>query len=84
VFLFNQTAQIGQSAKGVKPRFGEGVVWGLIFLYAALLLAPFVLWFKVPMRKSPPATLEGPEYGPVYDRFPEAPIANRPVSAVSA
>jgi len=62
IFLFNQTAQIVQSARTVNPRFGDGVMWGLIFLYSALLLAPIVLWFKVPKRKSPPARPEGPEY----------------------
>src|SRR5690349_8577689 len=65
VFLFNQTTQIVQAARTVNARFGEGVMWGLIFLYSALLLAPIVLWFKVPKRKSPPATAGGPE----YDRF---------------
>lgn len=62
VFLFNQTAQIVQSARMVNARFGDGVMWALIFLYAALLLTPIVLWFKVPRRKSPPAQSEGPEY----------------------
>jgi hypothetical protein len=62
VFLFNQTAQIVQSARTVNARFGDGVMWGLIFLYSALLLAPIVLWFKVPKRKSPPSKTEGPEY----------------------
>lgn len=62
VFLFNQTTQIVQAARTVNARFGEGVMWGLIFLYSALLLAPIVLWFKVPKRKSPPATAGGPEY----------------------
>ena len=62
VFLFNQTAQIVQSARTVNPRFGDGVMWGLVFLYSALLLAPIVLWFKVPRRKSPPAKSEGSEY----------------------
>jgi hypothetical protein len=62
VFLFNQTVQIVESARTVNPRFGDGVMWGLIFLYSALLLTPIVLWFKVPRRKSPPSRSEGPEY----------------------
>ncbi|HEY3627026.1 MAG TPA: DUF697 domain-containing protein [Terracidiphilus sp.] len=62
IFLFNQTAQIVQSARSVNPTFGDGVMWGLIFLYSALLLAPIVLWFRVPKRKSPPSATEGPEY----------------------
>ena len=62
VFLFNQTAQIVQSARTLNVTFGDGVLWALIFLYSTLLLAPFVLWFRVPKRKSPPAETEGPEY----------------------
>lgn len=65
VFLFNQTAQIVQSARVVNPTFGNGVMWGLIFTYSLLLITPFVLWFRVPKRVSPPAVAEGAE----YDRF---------------
>ena len=65
VFLFNQTAQIVQSARVVNPTFGNGVMWGLILTYCLLLITPFVLWFKVPKRVSPPAVAEGAE----YDRF---------------
>ncbi len=62
IFLFNQTVQIVQSARTVNVRFGDGVMWGLIFLYSALLLTPIVLWFKVPKRKTPPSRSEGAEY----------------------
>ena len=62
VFLFNQTAQIVQSARRVNVTFGDGVLWALIFIYSALLLAPLVLWFKVPKRRAPPSQSEGPEY----------------------
>ncbi len=65
VFLFNQTAQIVQSARVVNPTFGNGVMWGLILTYCLLLITPFVLWFKVPKRVTPPAVAEGAE----YDRF---------------
>ena len=65
VFLFNQTAQIVQSARVVNPTFGNGVMWSLIFTYCLLLITPFVLWFRVPKRVSPPAVAEGAE----YDRF---------------
>lgn len=69
VFLFNQTVQIVQSARTVNARLGDGVMWGLVFLYSALLLTPIVLWFKVPKRKSPPAKSEGPEYDQFMDDF---------------
>lgn len=62
VFLFNQTMQIVQSAHAVNPLFGEGVMWALIFLYATLLVTPFVLWFRLPKRILPPA-------GEPYDAF---------------
>jgi hypothetical protein len=65
VFLFNQTAQIVQSARAVNPVFGNGVMWGLIFTYGILLTTPFAIWFRLPKRMLPPATTEGEE----YDRF---------------
>jgi hypothetical protein len=62
VFLFNQTMQIVQSARAVNPLFGDGVMWALIFLYAALLVTPFVLWFRLPKRILPPSVSEGEHY----------------------
>ena len=62
VFLFNQTAQIVQSARTVNPTFGDGVMWALIFAYCVSLITPVILWFKVPKRMSPPAVAEGDEY----------------------
>ncbi len=62
VFLFNQTMQIVQSARGLNPVFGNGVMWALIFLYLALLLTPFALWFRLPKRILPPASAEGEAY----------------------
>jgi hypothetical protein len=62
VFVFNQTAQIVQSARAVDVRFGNAVMWALIFSYCLLLVSPAVLWFKVPKRMSPPAVGEGAEY----------------------
>ena len=62
VFLFNQTAQIVQSARTVNPTFGDGVMWALIFAYCVSLITPVILWFKVPKRMSPPAVAEGEEY----------------------
>lgn len=65
VFVFNQTVQIVQSARTVNTVFGDGVMWALIFTYSLLLIAPLVLWFRLPKRMLPPAVAEGPE----YDRF---------------
>jgi hypothetical protein len=65
VFVFNQTVQIVQSARTLTVVFGEGVMWALIFTYCLLLIAPLVLWFRLPKRMLPPAIAEGTE----YDRF---------------
>src|ERR1017187_10225401 len=65
IFLFNQTMQIVQSARGVNVVFGNGVMWGLIFTYCILLTTPLWLWFRLPKRMLPPETTEGA----AYDRF---------------
>src|SRR6202049_5336409 len=65
VFLFNQTMQIVQWARGINIFFGNGVMWALIFTYCILLTTPFVLWFRLPKRMLPPETPEGD----AYDRF---------------
>lgn len=65
VFVFNQTVQIIQSAQSVNAVFGNVVKWGLIFTYCLLLIAPVVLWFRLPKRILPPNSTEGTE----YDRF---------------
>ena len=75
VFLFNQTAQIVQSARVVNPTFGNGVMWGLILTYCLLLITPFVLWFKVPKRVSPPAVAGRGGIRPFHGGFPQAFVA---------
>jgi hypothetical protein len=44
-------------------------MWALIFLYAALLVTPFVLWFRLPKRMLPPATMEGEAYDSFLAEF---------------
>src|ERR1017187_2982104 len=65
IFLFNQTTQIVQSARAVNVVFGNGVMWGLIFVYCILIATPLWLWFRLPKRMLPPETTEGAD----YDRF---------------
>ena len=69
VFLFNQTTQIVQSARSLNPVFGDAVMWALIFLYAALLSTPFVLWFRLPKRMLPPVATEGEAYEAFLEEF---------------
>jgi len=69
IFLFNQTMQIVQSARAMNVVFGDGVMWALIFLYAGLLVTPFVLWFRLPKRILPPAETEGEAYEEFVAQF---------------
>jgi hypothetical protein len=62
VFVFNQTVQIVHSARAVNELFGNGVMWSLILTYCLLIITPFVLWFRIPKRLTPPAVAEGAEY----------------------
>ena len=62
VFVFNQTVQIVHSARAVNATVGDAVLWALVFIYAALLITPAVLWFRLPKRMLPPAAAEGAEY----------------------
>ena len=58
VFLYNQTAQVVYSARAFNRTFGDGVMWGLLFLYFTLLVTPIVLWLKVPKRMALPTVSE--------------------------
>jgi len=62
IIVINQTAQVVQLARGVHPRLGDAVLWGLIFAYAVLLLMPAVLWLRLPKQLRPPASTDGSEY----------------------
>jgi len=62
VVVINQTAQVVQLARGVHPVFGNAVLWGLLSIYAALLLTPLFLWLRLPKRLQPPASTGSPEY----------------------
>jgi hypothetical protein len=69
VFVFNQTAQIVQTARVVSPVFGDGIMWALVFAYCLLLITPAVLWFRLPRRLTPPATVDAPGYDRFMDDF---------------
>lgn len=62
VIVINQSVQVIQLARGVYPRLGDAVLWGLVFLYSVLLLTPAVLWLRLPKQLQPPAKTDGSEY----------------------
>ncbi|MEZ5330915.1 MAG: DUF697 domain-containing protein [Thermoanaerobaculia bacterium] len=64
VFVVNQTAQVVELAGRLDPRLATATLWSLLVLYAALLITPAVLWWRMPPPLDPPASEDDP-------RFPE-------------
>ena len=62
VVLANQTIQLSQAAAAYGPRAHAVVLYGLLGLYALLVLTPVVLYLRLPKRLEPPASLDAPEY----------------------
>jgi hypothetical protein len=63
LFMVNQTAGLVDLVSTAwSPDAGRIALWGLIGLYATLLLAPVVLLFRLPKPLSPPEVAEGPEF----------------------
>jgi hypothetical protein len=62
VIVINQTAQVIQLARGAHPILGTAVLWGLVFVYSALLSIPAAMWLRLPKQLLPPARMDGSEY----------------------
>lgn len=62
VILINQTLQLTEFATRLHPMAGEGVFWGLIFIYGLCLSVPIVLFLRLPSPLIPPASEEGEEF----------------------
>ena len=63
LFMVNQTAGLVELVSTAwSPDAARIALWGLIGLYAMLLLAPVVLLFRLPKPLSPPEVAEGPEF----------------------
>ena len=56
LFVVNQTAQAVALADRVSPAFGTAVLWFLVGLYAAVVLAAAVFFLRLPKSLVPPAT----------------------------
>jgi hypothetical protein len=61
-FVVNQTAQIVSLANTISPVLGRVTLAGLLAFYAAVLLVPVTLFFRMPKPMSPPADEKSPEY----------------------
>ena len=62
VMVVNQTNQFIQLATQFDERLGRLVSWGLITLYAVLIITPIVLFFRLPKALIPPDDETSPAY----------------------
>ena len=62
VMVVNQTNQFIQLATQFDERLGRLVFWGLITLYAVLIITPIVLFFRLPKTLTPPDDETSPAF----------------------
>ncbi len=62
VMVVNQTNQFIQLATQFDERLGRLVSWGLITLYAVLIITPIVLFFRLPKALIPPDDETSPAF----------------------
>ncbi|MCY4614270.1 MAG: DUF697 domain-containing protein [Nitrospira sp.] len=62
VMVVNQTNQFIQLATQFDERLGRLVSWGLLTLYAVLILTPIVLFFRLPKTLIPPDDETSPAF----------------------
>jgi len=62
LFVINQTAQVVQLAQKVTPSFGNFVFWGLLIIYAVLILVPVFLFLSLPKSLIPPKSEDAPQF----------------------
>ena len=68
LFVVNQTAQVVGLADRVSPAFGTAVLWFLLGLYAALVIATAVFFLRMPKPLEPPES----EMEPAFSRHLDA------------
>jgi hypothetical protein len=61
LFVITQTSQVVELADKVGPEFGRIVFWGLLVIYAVLILIPGALFFRSSRSLTPPKSEDGPE-----------------------
>jgi len=62
IFVVNQTAGIVILAKDYNPYFGNVLLGGLLLLYAALIVFPIIIFFKMPSALRPPGNENSAEF----------------------
>jgi len=77
LFVVNQTAQVVELAHTVSPSFGQALLYGLLVVYALLLLVPAVIFARLPRALRPPSDELSPEFD-AYLRKLAARLASNP------
>ena len=72
LFVINQTVQVVELASHLSPIMGTIVLWLLLGLYAAFVIAAVVFFLRLPKRLEPPQS----ETEPQFSRYLEA-LRNR-------
>lgn len=80
VMLVAAISQVAAAADRISAGLGQPVFWILLSLFAALLVAPIVLYFRLPRPLTPPESSAGPEYDE-YVRKLKAQLACNPLLA---
>lgn len=62
LFVVNQTASVVNLASTASPTLGRLVLYGLLGIYALLIVVPTVILARLPGPLVPPASRESPEY----------------------
>jgi len=62
IFVITQTSQVAELADKVSPEFGHIVLWGLLVIYAVLILFPVVLFLRLRRSPTPPKNEDDPKF----------------------
>lgn len=62
LFVVNQTAQVVELASRLSPGFGTAVLWFLLGLYAALIIAAALFFLRLPRPLKPPEIESEPRF----------------------
>lgn len=61
-FVINQTEQSVRLANSVNPVLGAFVLYGLLLIYAVIVVVPVIMHFRIPSALHPPGDIHSEEY----------------------
>lgn len=69
LFVINQTVQVVTLAQNVHPQLGQFALYGLLFVYAFLVIFPLYLYLRLPRALQPPDSEESQAFKRYMDRL---------------